>query len=148
MPDNSRVNIRQKRKGDILIFGKFPQRFLIIIRNSVDINVVGRKFVERIAQLTELRPAGGSPYCRAIKNHYRFPSNFIVDALARGIWKAEIWQPLADGRPGRMVCRKACSGWMAKRSWSIKAVMVSFYKHVHTLHIWGGHVRNSNIKSR
>ena len=70
LPDDGRVNIRQKREGDILIFGKFPQRFLIVIRNSVDINVVSRKFIECIAQLAELRPAGGSPYRRAIKNDY------------------------------------------------------------------------------
>jgi hypothetical protein len=66
--DDSRIDIRQQWKGNGLLFGEFLERFQIVVGDGVNGDVVFSKLAECIAQLSELRPAGGSPDSRPIEH--------------------------------------------------------------------------------
>jgi hypothetical protein len=71
LPDHLGVHIGKQRVGDLLLLGKFAKCLLVVIRDRVELDSVGLELVEGVAQLTELRPAGGSPHGRAIEDHDR-----------------------------------------------------------------------------
>jgi hypothetical protein len=71
LPDHLGVDIGKQRIGDLLVFGELSKCLLVVIRDRVELDSVGLELVEGVAQLTELRPAGGSPHGRAIEDHDR-----------------------------------------------------------------------------
>jgi len=74
------------------------------------------KLIKGVAQLTELRPARGSPDRRSIEDHDGFRSAATlmeVDKLAMRIRKSEIRESLSNFGASRMAWRKARSSRMA-----------------------------------
>ena len=69
-PDYVGVDIRQQRVGNFLLLRELGKNLLVVIGDGVEPNT--RRFELRVgvAQLAELRPAGGSPDCGSEKNDY------------------------------------------------------------------------------
>jgi hypothetical protein len=126
------VDVGEQAIGNILLFAELAQDFLIVVRDRIDLDTGGLEFLERVAQLTELRPTRRSPNRRSIENDDRFgvaSTVVIVDELSVRVGQLEIGKSFADLRTRRMSVRQTCPSGMAERRGGIKTMMVAFYRH-------------------
>jgi hypothetical protein len=78
--DYLRIKVREEREWDGLPLGKGLQRGLVVIRNGVELDARCFEGGVNISQLTELRPARGSPNRRAEKyNDCRCVASVLVE---------------------------------------------------------------------
>jgi len=85
-----------------------------------------------VAQLAELRPAGGSPDRGSEKyDDGLVPCSILVEAhfLAALVGQGKIGQPFADGGAGGVSCWKARPGGVFERGRCVESVVVAFYGH-------------------
>jgi hypothetical protein len=105
---------------------------LVIVRDGIKPNAVSLEFWVGVAQLTELRPARGSPDSGSIKNDdglMAIPVSMELDGAAAGVRQSEVRKGLANfgacgvARGQSQPCR------MPERRRGIESVFVSFRRH-------------------
>ena len=91
---------------------------------------MGFKLGVSTSQLPELRPAGGSPDGRSIKDQRSFRVAAIVmeaNLPAEGVGKFKIGQALSNSRARACACRQACPHGVINRCRSVKTQVISFH---------------------
>src|SRR4029453_2346653 len=89
----------------VLLLGEFAERPLIVVRDRVQLDPGCAEPGKRVAQLTELRPAGRSPDRGAVEDDDGLrpaATRVIVDHLSVRIRQGEVRKPLTDLRAGRV----------------------------------------------
>ena len=133
--DDSRVDVRQQQKRNGLLLGEFLERFQIVVGNGVNGNVVFSELAECIAQLSELRPAGGSPDSRPVEHHNGLSSGSVrmkVDRLPACSGQGEVRQASADFGPRAMTVWQARPCRVPQGGRRIKPVLVALDRHLPT----------------
>jgi hypothetical protein len=130
--DYLRVDVGEQPVGDVLLLAELGQDLLVVVRDRVELDVRGLELLEGVAQLTELRPARGSPHRRSVEDHDRLrlaAALVVVDELTVGVRENEVRKPLADLRARRMPIGKANPAGMSERCRCVESVVISFYRH-------------------
>ena len=69
--DDLGIDVGEQTEGNVLLLAELAQNFLIVVRDGIELDAGGFEFPEGIAQLTELRPARGSPDRRSVEDNDR-----------------------------------------------------------------------------
>jgi hypothetical protein len=116
-----------------LLLAEFPENFLVVVGNGIELDPGRLEFRMGIAQLTELRPTGRSPDRRAIENDdgesacsVRMEGNFF----APGVWEGEVREAFSYLGASRVVGRQSDASRVAQRRGCIKSKSVSLDRHV------------------
>jgi hypothetical protein len=127
-----RIDVGEQAVRDVLLDLELAQYGLIVIGDRVDLDPMFLKLRERIAQLTELRPARGSPHRRAIEDHDRLrvaAALVEIDGFAVCVGQDEIGKSLPNLRARRVSIRQTRPAGVAERCGCIETVAVAFNRH-------------------
>jgi hypothetical protein len=130
--NDRRVEVREQPVGNLLLLGELRENLLVVVRDRVDLDPGRLKLPIRIAQLTELRPARGSPDRRSIEDHdgFRVPATFVkVDQPSICVRKTKVGESLPDLGPRRMSIGKSRSCRRSKRGGRIESMVIAFNSH-------------------
>jgi hypothetical protein len=131
--DDLGVDIGEQPVGNVLLLAELAEDLLVIVRDRVELDSGGLELRVRIAQLTELRPARGSPDRRSVEDDDRLrvaTTVVIVDEPPVGVRELKVRKPLSDLGAGGVSIREADAAGIPERGGCIEAVMVAFDRHV------------------
>ena len=131
-PDYIGSDIREQRVGYFLLLRELGKNLLVVIGNGVEANARCFELRVGIAQLPELRPAGGSPDRGPKKDDYGpvagtifVETNFAAVLVGQG----EIGQAVAQPGAGGVAFGKARPAGVLERRRRIKPEFVAFHRH-------------------
>jgi hypothetical protein len=127
------VDVGEQAVGDPLLLAELPQDLLVVVGDRIELDARGLELRVGVAQLTELRPAGGSPHRRTVEDHHRLRAAaalVITDETSLGVRKPEVRQALAHLRSGGVSVREARASRMAERGRGVEAVVIALDRHL------------------
>jgi hypothetical protein len=132
LPDDLRIDVREQRIRDVLLLGELAKGLAIVVGDGVEPDSGGLEFPVGVAQLTELRPAGGSPDRRSKEDDDRLRAVAICVEAHRssvGVGQLEVREPLAHLGAGRVSVDQAQSPRVAEGCRGVEAELVAFDGH-------------------